>query len=221
MTTEPAPVDGIPLDAVAFYRELESSNTREWWAANRDRYAASVREPMSHLTDVLADEFGEATVFRPNRDVRFSKDKSPYKTHQGAFVGQHKRLGWYVQVGAEGLLTAGGFYASESDQVARYRAAVDDDATGEQLTEIVDALLDNGCDIGGDLLATRPRGIPRDHPRLELLRHRTLTARRDHGILDWLESDEAADRVREDWRALRPLVHWCDEHVGATEKPRR
>lgn len=217
----PADVDGIPLDAVAFYRELAGANTREWWAANKDRYAANVEEPMAHLGDVLTEEFGEPKLFRPHRDVRFSKDKSPYKDHQGLFVPTSARMGWYVQVGADGLRTAGGFYASESDQVARYRDSVKDDVAGALLVRIVDTLSDSGFAIGGDVLATRPRGIREDHPRLELLRHRTLTASRDHGTPDWLESAEVHDRVRADWDAMRPLIEWCDQYVGATEKPGR
>lgn len=217
--TASADVPGIPLDAVAFYRELATSNSREWWTAHKDRYAGSVREPMAHLGDVLTDEFGAPRLFRPHRDVRFSKDKAPYKDHQGLFVPTSARMGWYVQVGPGGLRTAGGFWASESDQLARYRAGVADDVVGERLRAIVDALSENGFEIGGDVLATRPRGIPADHPRLDLLRHRTLAASRDHGTPDWLETEEVFDRVREDWVALRPLVEWCDQYVGATEKP--
>ncbi|EAP98176.1 hypothetical protein JNB_14468 [Janibacter sp. HTCC2649] len=225
-SADPSPADaadvpGIPLDAVEFYRELEESNSREWWAANKLRYAVSVQEPLAHLGDVLTEEFGEPKMFRPNRDVRFSKDKSPYKTHQGLFVPTLSAMGWYVQVGADGLRTAGGFYASQSDQVARYRASVQNDVAGQQLVDLVDTLLDSGFDIGGDLLATRPRGIPADHPRLELLRHRTLTAARDHGTPDWFESDEVVERVREDWVAMRPLIEWCEQYVGASEKPGR
>lgn len=220
-SAEAADVPGIPLDAVEFYRELEESNSREWWASNKDRYAASVREPLAHLGDVLTEEFGQPKLFRPNRDVRFSKDKSPYKTHQGLFIPTLPAMGWYVQVGADGLRTAGGFYASQSDQIARYRASVDNDVAGQRLVDLVDTLLDNGFDIGGDLLATKPRGIPADHPRLELLRHRTLTAARDHGTPDWLESDAVVDRVREDWVAMRPLIEWCEQYVGASEKPGR
>jgi uncharacterized protein (TIGR02453 family) len=220
-STASADVPGIPLDAVEFYRALAASNTREWWAAHKERYAASVREPMAHLGDVLTDEFGEPRLFRPHRDVRFSKDKRPYKDHQGLFVPTSARMGWYVQVGADGLRTAGGFYACESDQLARYRASVSDDVAGARLTAIVDALSDSGFEIGGDLLATRPRGIPAGHPRLELLRHRTLTASRDHGVPPWLEADEAADRVRRDWAAMRPLIEWCDQYVGASDKPGR
>ena len=219
--TASADVPGIPLDAVEFYRALESSNSREWWAAHKQRYAVSVQEPMAHLGDVLTDEFGEPKLFRPHRDVRFSKDKRPYKDHQGLFVPTSARMGWYVQVGPDGLRTAGGFYASESDQVARYRASVTDDVAGARLRTILGTLSDTGFEIGGDVLATRPRGIPADHPRLELLRHRTLTATRDHGIPDWLESDDVAERVRADWAALRPLIEWCDQYVGPTEKPGR
>ncbi|KRE42977.1 DUF2461 domain-containing protein [Knoellia sp. Soil729] len=219
--TASADVPGIPRDAVAFYRELEGSNSRTWWTANTDRYAVSVREPMAHLGDVLTEEFGEPKLFRPHRDVRFSKDKTPYKDHQGLFVPVSPRMGWYVQVGADGLRTAGGFYASQSDQVARYRASVVDDVVGGQLVSILDTLVDRGFDIGGDVLVTRPRGIPADHPRLELLRHRTLSASRDHGTPDWLESEEVAERVRADWAAMRPLLEWCDQYVGASERPRR
>ena len=93
----------------------------------------SVREPMAHLGDVLTEEFGQPRLFRPHRDVRFSKDKAPYKDHQGLFFPTSARMGWYVQVGADGLRTAGGFYAAESDQVARYRASVVDDVVGARL----------------------------------------------------------------------------------------
>lgn len=220
-STASADVPGIPLDAVAFYEDLRASNSREWWAANKERYAASVREPMAHLGDVLTEEFGEPRLFRPHRDVRFSKDKAPYKDHQGLFVPTSARMGWYVQVGSDGLRTAGGFYAAESDQLARYRASVSDDVVGDRLVAIVDALSDSGFEIGGDVLVTRPRGIPADHPRLGLLRHRTLTASRDHGAPDWLEADEVADRVREDWVAMRPLIEWCAQYVGASERPGR
>ena len=79
---------GIPADAVAFYAELEANNTKDWWTANKERYERSVREPFAALTDALADEFGEARIFRPYRDVRFSADKTPYKTNAAATVGR-------------------------------------------------------------------------------------------------------------------------------------
>jgi uncharacterized protein (TIGR02453 family) len=211
---------GIPTDAVAFYAELEANNNnRAWWAANKERYERSVREPFSAMTDALADEFGEARVFRPYRDVRFSRDKSPYKTEQGAIASGPEGTGYYVRVGSDGLTTGGGYMHAMPDQVARYRAAVDADATGDQLTDIVDALRRKGFQIGGETLATRPKGVAADHPRIELMRHKSLIAWRDHGTPAWMSTGSVVRHVRDDWRAIRPMVDWIREHVGATSLP--
>ena len=121
MRDEPFPVDrrrchsvamGIPVDAVEFFAELELNNDRAWWTANQDRWKRVVRDPLRRLCDDLADEFGDATIFRPYRDVRFSANKSPYKTHQGAVVLTSDGVGFYVQISALGLLTGGGWYRS-------------------------------------------------------------------------------------------------------------
>ena len=206
---------GIPEDAVAFYDELGAgNNTKAWWETNKPRYAAQVREPVGQLLDLLADEFGEGSLFRPYRDVRFSRDKSPYKDHQGAFVQTSSGMGWYLQVSADGLMTAAGLHASAPDQVTRLREAVDDEASGSRLQGIVDTLVGAGFDIGGEQLKTRPRGTREDHPRLGLLRHKSLTAGRRHGVPPWLPKPEVADHVRADWQAMRPLVAWLDDHVG-------
>lgn len=121
---------GIPVAALDFYEDLEADNSKTWWAAHKETYDEVVRRPMASLTAALEDEFGTAKLFRPYRDVRFSKDKIPYKTHQGAFVGLAESCGYYVQIDAAGLMVAGGFYASSSETIARYRAAVDDDVRG-------------------------------------------------------------------------------------------
>ena len=211
---------GIPIDALDFYEDLEGDNSRTWWQANTQRYATSVRAPMEALVDLLEDEFGPAKLYRPHRDVRFGKDKTPYKDHQGALATQVGGMGWYVEVGAAGLMTGGGFYPTGTDQVPRYRTAVDAPASGQRLQEVVDGLLVQGFELRGETVATRPRGVPADHPRLGLMRHKVLFAARQHGAPDWLTTAGAADRVREDWRALRPLVDWLTEHVGPSENPR-
>ncbi len=160
---------------------------------------------MVALLDELEPEFGSGKVFRPYRDVRFSKDK----THQGGFVEACPGVGFYVQIDASGLFVAGGYYSHTPEQLVRYRAAVDDDdRRGRALQRVVRTLGKAGYDIGGDRLRTRPRGADPAHPRLDLLRHRTLTAGAHLGCPDWLDSDEAADRVRDGWRAMRPLVDW-------------
>ena len=207
-------VQGIPFEAIDFYEELEVNNSREWWASQRERYSSVVRAPMEALGAALEGEFGDTKVFRPNRDVRFSQDKSPYKTHQGVVASTAARMGWYVQISAEGLMTAAGWYASTAGQVARYRAALDDEDTGAELRRIVDELTAAGYAIDGDRLKTRPRGVEPDHPLLDLLRHRTLTASQQYGAPDWLPTPDVAERVRADWRAYRPLMAWLDRHVG-------
>jgi uncharacterized protein (TIGR02453 family) len=206
--------EGIPRDAVRFYGELEQDNSKEFWARQQQRYAVSVREPLSLLVEALAGEFGEPHVYRPQRDLRFSHDKRPYKDHQGAVVRVADGMGWYVEVGAGGLATAGGVFRPAPDQVERLRRGVDDDHAGERLRGIVEALAADGFDIGGEQLRTRPRGVAEDHPRLELMRHKSLTARRRHGEPVWLCSVTTLDRVRADWRAMAPLVAWLTEHVG-------
>src|SRR4051794_20908058 len=119
---------GFPEHALDFYEGLEADNSRTYWLANKELYDTAVRAPMQALLDELEREFGTGKIFRPNRDVRFAADKSPYKTHCGAVLADHGgHAGGYVQVSAEGLLVAGGYYSTSSDQVERYRRAVADD----------------------------------------------------------------------------------------------
>lgn len=211
---------GIPRDAVDFYVELTDHNTREWFALNKDRYESSVREPVLALTDALADEFGEAKVFRPHVDVRFRHDKTPLKTEQGAVAQPWEGTGYYLSLSAEGLMTGGGSMHQQPDQLTRYRAAVDADISGVELAQIVTTLRRKGFQIGGEVLKTRPRGVPEDHPRLELQRHKGIIAWRERGVPDWLDSPAVVRHVREDWRAIRPLADWFGAYVGPSTEPR-
>lgn len=206
---------GFSIAAVDFYARLESNNSKDFWADNKAVYATEVRNPMRELLAALEPEFGPGTVFRPHRNLRFSKDKTPYKTHQGAFVGIHPGIGYYVQLDAAGLLAGGGFHVHGASQVDRYREAVDDDTAGSKLAHVVHGLRGKGFEIGGDQLKTKPRGYAADHPRLELLRYRELMAMRRFGVPDWLDSPQALEEVREVWRQVRPLSEWVAEHVGA------
>ncbi|WP_214323292.1 DUF2461 domain-containing protein [Nonomuraea sediminis] len=212
---------GFPDEAFVFYEGLEADNSKTYFTRHKHFYDDAVRAPMIALTDALAGEFGEAQLFRPYRDVRFSKDKSPYKTHQGAFVDLTPGIGLYVQLDASGLYTAGGVYTQASDQVARYRAAVDEDISGKPLEKIVDELRAAGYTIDGDRLKTRPRGIPEDHPRLDLLRHRSLYAGRRFDPEPWIHTPEVLTRVRETWHAYAPLLTWLTTHVRSSDHPHR
>lgn len=209
---------GLPLAAVDFYAELEISNTREWWASNKGRYATDVKAPMEALLAALEPEFGPGKVYRPHRDVRFSEDKRPLKDHQGGLVETASATGYYVQISADGLMVAAGCYAMRPDQLARYRAAVDDDP-GEALDSSVAVLENAGWTIGGDELKTRPKGFDANHPRLPLLRRKGITASKSYGIPAWL-ADDTSSHVAQDWHDLRPLMVWLDTHVGETTESR-
>jgi uncharacterized protein (TIGR02453 family) len=205
---------GFTDDALEFYERLATDNSRSFWQANRATYLTVVREPMTALLAALEPEFGSGHVYRPHRDVRFSKDKSPVKDHQGGFVARPDGTGWYVQVSAEGLMVAGGLYDPRPDQLARYRASVDDERAGAALEAVVDVLTADGFAFGSDRLKTRPRGYAADHPRIELLRVRRPVAWRELGAPDWLSTPRALDEVQGAWRALTPLNAWMSRHVG-------
>ncbi|MBD8868193.1 DUF2461 domain-containing protein [Nocardioides donggukensis] len=204
---------GFPPAALDFYDDLEVDNTKSFWEAHKHVYRESVLAPMTALTSALADEFGPAKVFRPYRDVRFAKDKTPYKTHQGAFVAAGPSTGWYVEVSPRGVRTGAGFYEATGPRLAAVREAIDDERTGRALERVLATLRRGGWEVGGDRLKTSPRGYPADHPRIELLRHRSLTVGRSHGFEPVIHTPELLDVVRADWRELRPLVSWISERT--------
>jgi uncharacterized protein (TIGR02453 family) len=205
---------GFGEGVVEFYDGLIADNSKAYWTDQRAVYEADVRAPMQALLADLEPEFGPGKIFRPYRDVRFSNDKTPYKTHCGATAGP-----FYVQVGADGLLVAGGYYQMASDQVARFRTAVDDERRGSDLEKRLAAL--EGLTVAGEMLKTRPRGYDPDHPRIDLLRHKGLYAWRAWEPDDVLHEPGTLDRVAATWRMLRPLTEWLDDHVGPSEQPRR
>jgi uncharacterized protein (TIGR02453 family) len=205
---------GIPAEAFSFYAELEDNNNREWWLEHKDSYNALVRDPFLALLDELAPRFGPGKIFRPNRDIRFSQDKSPYKTAQGAFASTQEGVGYYLQVSADGLLVGGGYHSHSPAQLVRYRNSVDASGTGGALQHIVDALDLDGFAVEGEKLKTVPRGFPPEHPRAELLKHKSLAAGMDLGQPAWAATPEAVGEIGALWDRLRPLVDWVGRHAA-------
>ena len=205
---------GIPVAALDFYDDLEVDNTKSFWAAHKDTYETAVRGPMSALARALEDEFGAAKVFRPYRDVRFAKDKTPYKTHQGVFIPRGPATGFYVEVAAPGVRVGVGFYEASGPRLARIREAMADDRRGTELERVLATLAETGWTVGGEKLKTSPRGYDADHPRIELLRHKSLTLGKSYGFDPVIHTPELLDRVREDWREALPFVDWVCDHAG-------
>jgi uncharacterized protein (TIGR02453 family) len=212
---------GFPDEGLVFYEGLEADNSKTYWTQHKADYEAHVRGPFQALLDEVAPEFGTAKMFRPYRDVRFSADKTPYKTHQGAVIRPEEGVlgAWYVQISAEGLRVAGGVWRLESDQVARYRRAVADGVQGPRLRAEVERLTAAGYGIGGDRLTRPPKGFEvDDEARADLLLHKSLHAYRQWEPADWLHEPAALDRVRTAWREFGPLNRWLADNVGPTTK---
>ena len=212
---------GFPDEGLVFYEGLEADNSKSYWTANKAAYDEHVRAPMLALVEELTAEFGPSKLFRPYRDVRFAKDKTPYKTHQGAVLHPDGAGtgAWYVEVSADGLAARGGSWRMQPDQVERYRRAVDDDLPGGQLEQLVAKIRRAGLSVDGEQLKRAPRGYGPDHPRIELLRHKSIHGGRHWTPEDWLDSHEVVDRLRRTWRALKPLNDWLADNVGATTAP--
>jgi len=204
---------GFPVAALDFYDDLEVDNTKSFWEKHKAVYAEAVKAPMTALCAALEPEFGTAKIFRPYRDVRFAKDKTPYKTHQGAFVRVGEATGWYVEVSPRGVRTGAGFYEASGPRLAAFREAVAHERFGPELEKVLRKLATQGFEIGGDRLKTSPRGYDGDHPRIDLLRHRSLTVGRSLGFEPVIHTPELLGLVRADWQALRPLVDWVARHT--------
>jgi len=200
---------GWPIEAVEFYEGLEADNSKVYWQQHKGIYERCVKAPMEQLLAELADEFGAGRIFRPYRDVRFSADKAPYKTNCAARLGDG-----YMSLSAEEFTVASGLYLPEPDELLRYRGAVDAEASGAELAEIVAALHAAGYHTSAhDVLKSAPRGFPREHPRIELLRHKGIAMMMTWPAGAWLGTVKAKDRVVKALRAAEPLNRWLARHV--------
>jgi len=208
---------GWPVEALEFFDELEEDNSKSYWQRNKTVYDTIVRAPMEELLAELGSEWGETRIFRPYRDVRFSKDKSPYKTAIGAMLGDG-----YVQLSADGLAAGSGMWEMAPDQLERYREAVAHERSGPKLASIVAKARGAGLDVTGhDALKTAPKGYPKDHPRIELLRYKGLITWKEWPAGPWLGTSKARDRIVGFLRASQPLNKWLRDHVGASTMPQR
>jgi uncharacterized protein (TIGR02453 family) len=210
---------GFPIEAVAFYEGLQADNSRTYWQANKAVYEQAVKAPMLALLEELS-EFGPFHVFRPYKDVRFAKDKTPYKEHTGAYGESEGGAGYYLQFSAAGMFAGSGYYNMAPDQLERFREAIDADATGGELVAIGAGLQKKGLRLGAmSELKTAPRGYPKDHPRIEFLRRKGLFAGRDFPPAKWMHTKAVVGKVRDVWTMTAELNAWLDAHVGPSTLP--
>jgi len=215
---QPAPpvaFDGFSADSFAWFAGLEADNSKAWFTEHRETYDRAVRGPLEALLEELADEFGGyVKLFRQNRDIRFSRDKSPYKTRTYGVILERpdSRAPLYAEISRPGLFAGSGYHMLDAAQLERFRDAVMDDRSGPELERAI-----AGIETFGEALKTAPRGYPRDHPRVKLLRHKSLVAgSRLASRGNRIGRDAALDHVRGTWNACAPMNAWLDAHVGAT-----
>jgi len=202
---------GWPEEALDFYDGLTADNSKSYWTEHRASYDQKILGPMTDLTEELAAEFGEPKIFRPYRDVRFSADKTPYKTHIGATLGH----AGYIQLSAEGLGAGAGMWEMNPEQLARYREAVADDGPGSDLEQVIAVIEKADITVHGHgALKSAPRGYPADHPRVALLRYKGVTAWKQWPVEPWLETAEAKDHIVSFLRTAQPLCSWLTAHVN-------
>jgi len=215
---------GLPPELFTFFEGLEADNSKTYWDANKTTWETKVQGPVQDLLTDLEEEFGSLRTFRPNRDVRFSQDKSPYKTWTGIASSDRAvgGIGYFLRLEASGLRMAGGAMVMAKDQIERFRAAIDHPVYGPEFDEMVKKLDKKSLTVTGGkepALAKVPPKYAKDHPRGEYLRWKGAVVVKEFPVAKWMHTAKAIDKVREVWKGTEPLKEWIDEHVGASQEP--
>jgi uncharacterized protein (DUF2461 family) len=206
MTPTDEPGGGFPPEALQFFAGLRADNSKAYWVRHRGLYRRAVAEPLAALMAGLAPRYPTFRVLTPYQDLRYSADRSPYRNAAAALARDAAGApGLYVQLSAEGLLVAGGYFRMTRDQMVRYRAAAGTERAGGLLGAVLRSLLNEGHVLSGD-------------GRRSLTRRKELAAIRDFGTPGWLSGPRCADEVAAAWHRLAPLSAWLAEHVGPPER---
>lgn len=206
-----------------FLRDLGAHNSREWFEASRPRYERVRAAFLTLVGDLIehfdpVDDLGGVTVkecvFRINRDVRFAKDKSPYKTAMSAVLGRGGRKSgvrsYYFHVEAGGLsFLAGGLYDPSPVELGTMRQAIDEDSRPfKKILRAPDFVRQFG-ELGGDALKTAPQGYPKDHPDIELLRKKQFLVMHKLGDEGFL-SEDLVPRTLTVFKAMKPFLLYLE-----------
>jgi uncharacterized protein (TIGR02453 family) len=217
---------GMPDEGLAFLEDLEERNTKDFFDANKSVFKEQVQAPFAALVEAAVGRLrrtvpnlGQPKIFRIYRDLRFAKDKTPYKTSMSASVPSRPPAedgrpgvdtGFYVNVGPAGLYVASGLYHAARPELERVRAAVADPDSGPELEAILRRAAAKGLEPYLDPLQRAPRTYPADHPRAGLLKARSLVLNRQHDRAPWLQTAELLDHLVADWKAMIPFNRWLE-----------
>lgn len=201
----------ISKEVFDFLQQLEKNNNKEWFEANKKvfkKHEASVKAFYESVKDKLNhhDEIEKMKMFRIYRDVRFSKDKTPYKTHFGGSfsrLGSHLRGGYYLHLKPGGSFLATGFWDPNKEDLFRIRKELEMDAS--EFREVIGqkSLKSIWGNLKGDTVKTAPKGFDREHPDIDLIKHKQYVFVRDLTDKEVL-SDSFLEEVDQSYRAIRP-----------------
>jgi uncharacterized protein (TIGR02453 family) len=206
-----------PAEALEFLRELEDNNDRDWFKANRARYDELLLIPTRELTEKLAP-LGPPHFFRPYNNTRF-RPGPPLKEHIAASLGAGPAV-YYVQLSLDGLVLGAGLWHPESDQLERFRAAINDGRRATSFERGVAKAESAGLSLTEPELKRAPKGYAPEHPRIDRLRLKRLAVSHRHPLRRWLHTSTCDERVQAQLEAAQPFVTWLNEHVGPTTRPR-
>lgn len=213
---------GFPKAAFAYFEELAENNEKGWFEDNRERFERDVKEPLSAFLEEAATAYGGTVkLSRPHRDVRFSKDKSPYKLNLfGLLHSQPKtEAPLYASLDANGFVVGTGYHEMGRDQLARFREALLDGRKAAALRKALDAA-DGKAEVRGRALKTAPKGYAKDHPNIDLIRMKELILVANFSVAQAVRKD-VGKRAFAAFEAAAPVNGWLDRHVGPSELEER
>lgn len=193
--------------AVKFLKGLQTNNTKGFFEAHRADYEREILTPLRELVAIAEPRYGQGRVMRQHRDLRFSRDNTPYRTTASMWAGGTGAV--YLRLSTGGLEVGGGLYEPSREQLARARETIaTNQGAAKELAAVLQTLADDGHELAGPALKTAPRGFPPDHPRIELLRLRHYAA------LHHLPASASLDDIQRAWARVQPLLDWIDSHVA-------
>ncbi len=220
---------GFSKDTTAFLRALEKDNTKDFFDANKARFEEVWLTPAKELVVTVGPKLQKlapsiefeprvgGSLMRMNRDIRFSKDKSPYKTHLDLFFWEGEDKGWalpgfFFRLTSSKLMCGAGVHMLEKDALSKFRAAVDEEASGTALAKLVTKLRKtDGVVVGEEAYKKVPKGFDPEHPRAELLRFGSLWAAVETPVPAELTSAKFADLVVSRFKTTAPLRSWLSD----------
>lgn len=223
--------EGFPRECMAFLRELAEHNETSWFNRHREEYDLFVLDPLRRFVvdmggllvkiapRIVADPKVNRSLFRIHRDIRFSKDKRPFKTHVAAWFWEGdgprmERSGFYFHLEPDRFMLGAGVYCFTKPQLEDYRNAVADTKRGAALKRAVGKVLSKGYQLGGEQFKRVPRGFDKDHPNADLLLYGGLYAGMESGIPDVMYSRDILDFCVRKYADMTPLHEWLLELLG-------